>query len=87
MLNPAVDYYGVTFGIRFRREHRIASTYPNGRSLIFSTCMGARYALAVGRSAGLLFDPFSSSHTYESGQTREVMFYDLSWFMGSAVLF
>lgn len=84
VVNPSIDYYGITVGMNFRRSHQVRGRED---ALVFSTTMAARYALGVGESAGLLFDPYDLAGGYQRGSDTDVMVYDLSWYFGTSILF
>jgi hypothetical protein len=84
IVNPMVDYYGITMGMNFRKEHNL-----RGRSepMVFSTTMAGRCALGVGESSGLSYDPYELSDGYSRGVDTEVMSYDVSGYFGTSILF
>lgn len=84
VVRPSIDTYGITLGLNFRARHEV-----RGREdpLTFSTTMAARYALSVVEATGLSYDPLALDEGYQRGEEREVMFWDLAWFFGTAILF
>lgn len=84
IVNPMVDYYGITMGMNFRKEHSV-----RGRSepLVFSTTMAGRCALGVGESGGLSYDPYEISAGYARGMDTELTVYDVSGYFGTSILF
>ena len=84
IVNPMIDYYGITLGMSFRKEHTVRGrTEP----LVFSTTMAGRCALGVGESGGLSYDPYDISAGYARGVDTETMVYDVSGYFGTSILF
>lgn len=84
ILEPAVDYYGLAGGLQLRRSHTVS-----GRSdpLVFSTTIGFRYALGLGNSRGLRYDPTDLGAPYETGSDTAVVNHDITMSFGTGVLF
>lgn len=78
-----VDFYGFAGGIELLTPYTIAGADD---ALVFSTTIGARYALGVGEAGGLRFTPLAQG-PIANELTAEVLFHEVTLHLGSTLYF
>jgi hypothetical protein len=81
-----IDSYGAAIGLEFGTPYEVEGTDGEAHTLLFSTTLGARYAIGLGRVGGVVIDG-SSVLVAPEPVIRDAEFHELDVSLASSVNF